>query len=86
MNSNIIEDAKRKKDEFQKNKYKFEGMNEGRIGRESDGMLKINKKDLARINGKDMGRGKKKQHQHNQSPHSNRVDGKGFNKQKKVNH
>ena len=59
-------------------------MNEGRIGRESDGILKINKKDLARINGKDMERGNKKQHQHNQSPYSNRIDGNRFNKNKKV--
>jgi hypothetical protein len=46
-------------------------MNEGKIGRESDGMLKINKRDLARINGKEFDR-KKKNHHHNQSPHSNK--------------
>lgn len=43
---------KREKDQFEKNKYKFEGSAEGRIGRENDqGFLEITKKDLDRIYG-----------------------------------
>lgn len=42
---------KREKDEFEKNKYKYSGIEGGRIGREKDGFLEIGQRDLDRIYG-----------------------------------
>ena len=44
-------ESKREKDSFEKNKYKFEEVNSGKIGKEKDGFLVLGKKDLTRIKG-----------------------------------
>lgn len=47
MNSSVMQQFNtRDKDDFQKNKYKFEGMGGGRIGKEKNGFLEITKKDI----------------------------------------
>jgi hypothetical protein len=58
LNSNVME-TKREKDQFEKNNYKFEKVNSGRVGREKDGFLYLNKKDIDRIHGKLDGEKKK---------------------------
>jgi hypothetical protein len=52
LNSSVME-IKKEKDTFDKNRYKFENVSSGRIGREKDGFLHISKQDLARIHGHD---------------------------------
>ncbi len=63
------------KDQFLKNKYKFQGerLSEGKLGRETDGMLTLSKRDIMRINGK----------QPNEKRNSDFKPSAGF-KQKKV--
>lgn len=45
-------EIKKEKDEFDKNKYKFENVSTGRVGHEKDGFLYLNKHDIDRIRGK----------------------------------
>lgn len=53
LNSSAMNQYERKgKDEFLKNKYKYDGSTVERIGRENKGFLEITKKDLDRIHGK----------------------------------
>lgn len=50
---NLKDKGRRTKDEFERNKYKYDGMKigEGRIGRESGGFLEITKRDIKKIYG-----------------------------------
>ncbi len=43
---------KRERDDFEKNKYKFKGTSFETLGKHSDGMLELGKKDVKKIEGK----------------------------------
>jgi hypothetical protein len=51
LNSDIME-VKKDKDQFERNRYKFEQISSGRVGKEKNGMLSLNRKDIDRIYGK----------------------------------
>jgi len=75
LNSDIME-SKKEKDQFEKNRYKFEQISSGRVGKERNGLLSLNKKDIDRIYGKS--EEKKK------ITKKGREGGKKFNKHKNV--
>ena len=60
LNSSVME-IKKEKDNFERNKYKFQNVSSGKFGREKDGFLHISKQDLARINGKEEGNRRQRQ-------------------------
>lgn len=51
LNSSLME-IRKQKDEFDKNRYKFENVSSGKVGFEKDGFLHLRKADLDRINEK----------------------------------
>lgn len=71
-------EIKKEKDSFEKNKYKFENVSSGKIGKEKDGFLFIGKKDLARIHGRQEGKGKNRSF-------GNKQGKKKFNPKKRFN-
>lgn len=78
LNSHLMS-KKREKDEHERNKYKFSGLENGRIGRENEGFLEITSKDIDRIYGKS---GKSERKSQGKYPAKGKARGKGKGKKK----